>query len=126
MRDTDNLSTYVSILMEHYDQRESVYAALKDSKQEPGVKFDGGKTRWDLMPWSEAEEIAKVLTFGADKYSADNWKSVADPEGRYFAAAMRHLVAWEKGERIDPESGFSHLAHAACCLMFLMYFDCER
>jgi hypothetical protein len=36
---------------------------------------------------------------------------------------MRHLHAFNDGEDKDPESGLSHLAHASCCLMFLLEFE---
>jgi hypothetical protein len=94
-----------------------------------GVKFDKQKVRWDLIHWQTYEDVAKVLTFGAVKYSDDNWKKVLRGErgpDRYFAAAMRHLVAWKKGEIIDPESGLPHLAHAQCCLMFLQAYAPPR
>lgn len=84
-----------------------------------GVKFDSEKPRWDLLPINVTEEVVKVLTYGAKKYSPDNWKKVADLDNRYYAAAMRHLCAYRQGEETDPESGFSHLAHAICCLMFM-------
>jgi len=35
---------------------------------------------------------------------------------------LRHLTAWWAGEDLDPESGLHHLAHAACCLMFLLEY----
>jgi len=34
---------------------------------------------------------------------------------------MRHLVAEYKGEDYDIESGFLHLAHAACNILFLLW-----
>ncbi len=80
------------------------------------------KPRWDLLPLAEVEEIVQVLTFGAQKYEAHNWKRGAR-WGRYFAALQRHLVAWWLGEEKDPETGFSHLAHAGCCLLFLMAYS---
>ena len=50
----------------------------------------------------------------------DNWKKVPDRENRYVAAAFRHLVAHRLGERLDPETGEPHLAHAICCLTFIL------
>lgn len=91
----------------------------------PGKKFDSKKLDWSLLPVECVEEIVKVLHFGARKYSRDNWKLVDSPEDRYYAAAMRHLVAWKKGHKRDKQSGKSHLAHAGCCLLFLQYFDRE-
>ena len=69
---------------------------------------------------SAVDQIAKVLTFGANKYGATNWQELEDFEARSFAAMQRHLVAWRRGDCIDPESGLSHLSHAACCLVFLL------
>jgi hypothetical protein len=88
-----------------------------------GKKFDQGKPDWSLLPWGELEEVVKVLTAGKEKYGANNWQMVDSAHDRYFSAAMRHLTAWKiQGEK-DPESGFSHLAHAVCNLLFLMWFD---
>ena len=87
-----------------------------------GVKHDSGKARWDLVPWREMEDVVSVLGFGADKYGADNWRHVSGAQERYFAAAMRHLVAWKQGEELDAESGLPHLAHATTCLLFLAHF----
>ena len=90
---------------------------------EPGRKDDSGKPRWSLMPFNELLEILLVLEHGASKYGVNNWKNVTESRDRYFNAAMRHLMAWWCGERNDPESGRGHLAHAACCLIFLMWND---
>lgn len=88
-----------------------------------GKKFDTGKLRWDLLPYDAVEDIVAVLTFGARKYDDDNWKYVTPAKPRYFAATMRHLVAWFGGEKLDKETGINHLAHAACCILFLLWGD---
>jgi len=80
------------------------------------------KPRLELVPYECVEEIAEVLTFGAAKYEANNWARGAR-WGRYFAALLRHAFAWWRGEDRDPETGFSHLAHAGCCLFFLMAYQ---
>lgn len=88
------------------------------------MKFDADKPRMDLIEPEFLEGLAKVLTLGASKYAPNSWKTdVSEPERRYYAAALRHLLAWKKGEKTDHESGLSHLYHAACNLMFLGYFD---
>ncbi len=68
------------------------------------------------------EAIAEVLTFGASKYGANNWRRGAR-WGRYYAALLRHLFAWWRGQDLDPETGLSHLAHAGRCLVFLMEYQ---
>jgi hypothetical protein len=83
------------------------------------TKYDGEKRRYDLVPYDSLEQIIEVLEYGAEKYSDDNWKKCDEPV-RYFAAAMRHLTAWIRGERLDQESGLPHLAHAGCCVLFLI------
>ena len=86
-----------------------------------GLKFDLGKDRWELLPIGPVREIVRIMTYGAKKYDADNWQELAGFNDRYYAAAMRHLTAWRTGEKLDPESGLSHLAHAACNLVFLLW-----
>lgn len=87
-----------------------------------GVKHDEGKPRMDLLPPEALREIAEVLALGAQKYDDHNWRK-GFAYSRLIAAALRHLFAWVGGENKDPESGKSHLAHAACCLMFLITFE---
>jgi hypothetical protein len=99
---------------------------LSGSTHKSGLKYDKGKTRFDLYPIDAYEGCAKVLTFGAEKYAPDGWKSVTDPLKRYYSALIRHLNAQKqytdsgkKGLDLDEESGLAHLDHAQCCLVFL-------
>jgi hypothetical protein len=84
------------------------------------LKFDKGKTRHELVPPQVIEAIADIMTYGANKYSDNSWQNVIPFYDRYYAAMMRHLMAWRKGERLDQESELSHLKHALCCLAFLV------
>jgi hypothetical protein len=87
------------------------------------LKFDDGKLRWDLLDFSHVEDIVRVLTMGAEKYVDNGWKTVPNAQERYFAAMMRHLVAWRLEGPLDGESHLPHLAHAACCLMILHWHE---
>lgn len=91
--------------------------------KEVGAKHDQEKIRWSLLPWDSVELMVKGLMYGSKKYGDYNWKNVPDSRNRYFAALMRHMLAWFRGEELDKESGLSHLAHAGCCLLFLMEGD---
>ncbi len=88
-----------------------------------GRKNDAGKRRWSLLPWGAVGRVVDVLTLGAVKYSDDNWRHVPDARERYFSAAMRHLTAWESDEDNDPETGLPHLAHVACCVLFILALE---
>lgn len=91
-----------------------------------GRKFDQSKPDYTLLPWGAVNEVVKVLDFGAKKYARDNWKYVDDAHNRYLAAAFRHMSAYAQGEAKDPETGLSHMAHAACCVLFLLSMDTQK
>lgn len=112
------------------DNKESSIKTLGQQKEDTaGRKNDEGKRRWNLMPWNAVEEVVKVLEFGAYKYGRNTWKYESNARMRYFDVAMRHLLAWKnKDERTDKdkcdeESGLPHLAHAACCILFMLAID---
>ena len=88
---------------------------------EGGNKFDEGKIRWELVP-PEFEEVVKVLTFGATKYGDRNWEKGMS-YGRLIGAAFRHIFAWIRGENLDKETGYHHLSHTLCCLLFLLAYE---
>jgi len=86
------------------------------------LKFDDDKLPVNLLSSEALLQTAAVLKFGADKYSEHNWRQ-GFAWSRPLAAAMRHIMAFNDGEDKDPESGLSHLAHAMCCIMFLLEFE---
>src|SRR5690348_15045125 len=69
-----------------------------------GQKFDQEKPRTDLLDPVALEGLAKILTFGAKKYAAHNWRGGIS-YSRLIAAALRHTFAILRGEDVDPESG---------------------
>lgn len=97
-----------------------------------GRKDDAEKVRMDLLAPEFLFATAEVLTYGAAKYAPRNWeKGMA--WGRCFAALMRHMWCWWGGKgptthsflfgELDDDTGFSHLWHASCCLMFLIAYE---
>jgi hypothetical protein len=81
-------------------------------------KHDQEKIRLDLVPVSAVLAMGRAFTYGAKKYAPDNWRKCDDPN-RYYAAALRHLMAWRNGEVADRESKLSHLDHALASLAML-------
>lgn len=88
---------------------------------EEGRKDDSDKVRMELLSIPALNGTARVLTFGANKYADRNWEKGID-YSRVYGAMLRHMTAWWGGEDHDPETGESHLNHAACCVMFLQHF----
>ena len=76
--------------------------------QKEGKKNDkkDDKTRWELMPLDCLEDIARVYTEGAKKYGENTWQNLENGYQRYKAALLRHLWEFEKGNEIDPETGY--------------------
>lgn len=93
------------------------------AKPTGGRKDDSNKPRWSLLPTGTVGQIVEVLEIGAVKYDIDNWQRVPDARRRYYDALQRHVEAWWNGQRDDPETGKHHLAHAGCCILFLLWGD---
>lgn len=91
-----------------------------------GLKYDGGKLQYSLIPPVALRALAEVLTFGAIKYAPNSWQEVQEGERRYTDALMRHLEAYRDGETLDPESGLAHLKHLICNAAFLLHFEEQR
>ena len=71
------------------------------------------------------KELGLVCGFGAQKYDDDNWRKGYSWR-LSFGAMLRHIHAFWRGEDNDPESGLSHLAHAAWHCMVLFTFSRGR
>jgi hypothetical protein len=90
-----------------------------------GVKYDQAKAPMHLLAWESLEQIAQVMGFGATKYTPGNWAKGLN-QSRLLSAAMRHMFQYNAGEDKDPESGLSHLAHAACCIHMALWNEVKR
>lgn len=85
---------------------------LKDNLDKPAV---------ELLPSKALLAVAEVIGFGARKYAPHNWRRGVSWT-QTLGSAQRHLLAWNDGEDLDPETGYTHLAHAATQIMFLIEF----
>jgi hypothetical protein len=83
------------------------------------MKADGAKNRLDLLPFIAIEQVGMVMTFGAAKYSAHNWRKGFNWT-RLTGSTLRHLFAWLGGEELDKDSGLNHIAHCATNILFLL------
>ncbi len=86
------------------------------------IKHDKGKPMISLIEPKFIEGLAEVMTQGANKYGRDNWQECKEPH-RYLDALLRHTLKYWDGEKVDTESGKSHLYHIAFNAMALDYLD---
>ncbi len=81
------------------------------------------KLKWTLLPWVALEEVVKVLMFGAVKHGDFGWlmgdANSAENINKNYNAALRHVIKWRQND-LDKETGYSHLAHAVCRLLFII------
>lgn len=87
-----------------------------------GVKHDSSKPPLHLIAPDFLYAVAEILDFGARKYAPRNWEKGMN-WSRCYRAAIGHLFDWWLGKGPDPETGKSHLWHAACCIMFLVCYE---
>jgi hypothetical protein len=60
--------------------------------------------------------MARAFANGAQKYGPYNWREKTISSSVYYAAALRHLMAWWDGEDNAEDSGLNHLDHALACV----------
>jgi hypothetical protein len=100
----------------------AVSTVAPNIKTNTAVKADNGKPPMGLLPWPALWDVAKVLNYGKIKYAEHNWKK-GMKWSRMYDAALRHLSAFIENEDLDPESSLPHLAHCACCILFLATYQ---
>lgn len=100
------------------------------TKSQGGTKHDQGKPRMSLVPVDALWEVVDILEQGAIAYGENNWQEAPLDNMRYYNACHRHMKAWVKGQDKDDDSGKHHLAHALCCLFFMLegthYLDLDH
>ena len=90
----------------------------KEESSDKGNRYNDNKPKFSLIDLNSMQECAKVLEFGAKKYSRDNWKKGLVMT-EILDSMLRHIAALQNGEWNDPESGLSHIGHIQCNALFL-------
>lgn len=75
---------------------------------------------WSVMPRWVALQVGRVMSVGAAKYGAFNYRETPIAASTYQDALERHLSLWFDGEDNDAETGVSHLASAIASCTLLM------
>lgn len=84
-----------------------------------GTKHDANKPDLSLLPSVFLVAVARAMMWGEKKYGRYNYARGFEVT-RLIAAMERHVVAYNDGENLDPESGVSHLGHAAACALMIL------
>ena len=86
-----------------------------------GLKKQGEKTEFTHFPIEIIlEALGKVTSYGAKKYSPDNYKN--EEVDSYINSFFRHFIAWKRGEKLD-ESGFPHIYHMLTNIAFILCIE---
>lgn len=78
-------------------QEEALKKADAARKDEPAMRYDGGKPRVDLIDPGFILRLGKHYGKGALKYADHNWKKGMS-FSRCYASAQRHMLAFWSGE----------------------------
>jgi len=90
------------------------------------ARFSEGKVRHDLIPPWPLDELAKVYTYGTNKYDDDNWRKGLAWKKNVIGPLFRHLWKWMRGKQIDEESNCHHLAMVVWQCFCLMEYEKNR
>lgn len=102
-------------------KQQSCHQSLNKNKcmEQKGLRYNSGKTRYDLIEPFALEQLANVFTKGSEKYADHNWLKGLKWSG-IASSLKRHLAAYENGEDFDKETGLLHVAHVAWNAMALV------
>lgn len=96
-------------------------------EQKSDHKDDKGKLRWHLFPMSLMKPIVEIYEYGLQKYNKEgSWAELKDGYTRYYDAFFRHLEAHERGQFLDPESGYPHIQHCAWNALAMLYYATHK
>jgi hypothetical protein len=101
--------------------RKAHRAETLERLDEPAKRFDAGKARVDLIPPEFIEALGRHYAVGAAKYEENNWRKGMS-WSRCYASAVRHLLAFWRGEEIDAETGTPHVIAAAWNMAALHWY----
>jgi hypothetical protein len=99
-----------------------IMSTLEERKEKQGqsARHNIGKTQLREVDPDFIMGLGEVLTASRKKYDEFNWAKPTKLSTPY-ESAMRHLMAFQKGENIDPDDNLSHLLKAAVNIMFMHY-----
>ena len=87
----------------HQDEWEDETIALSAyPDNNPKTELGEAKPKISDTPPIAIRELGQVMSMGAKKYGAFNWREKRVSSTVYYDAAWRHLSAWFEGRRYRP------------------------
>ena len=90
-------------------------ARRKENDTNPKDRLGVKKVPLCLVPMVSLIQMAMAFAEGARKYGAFNWRRKKVKRSVYIEAILRHAIALNAGEDIDPDSGLPHEAKLMAC-----------
>lgn len=76
------------------------------------------------VPGRVLESVGRVFDFGARKHAPLGWMTIPNYRAHFGAKITRHFTAYFiLGERSDPDTGESHLAHLVADALMIIDRD---
>jgi hypothetical protein len=75
---------------------------------EQATRYNEGKLEWSLVDFKSLEPLVRVMMYGREVYSRDNWKKGFN-KNKLLDSIIRHAIAL-KEEEFDPDHGLCHTA----------------
>ena len=91
--------------------------AVKQSN--PKDMVGSSKVSLSCVPAQVMLEVAVGLYEGYRKYGGYNFRVIPIRASIYYDACMRHLMSWQEGQDVDPDSKLSHITKAIAGLVIL-------
>lgn len=121
---TNNVGMLAPSVKNLFDKKETFCAKHNremEEQEQGAIREDSGKNQLSLISPLAIESMGRILTQGAIKYERHNWRK-GMKWSRCIDSLKRHLLEFEKGIDVDPESQESHLGHIMVNAMFLLEY----
>ena len=92
--------------------------SLQSGEGSQATRHNDGKPQLGLIDLNCLKDCARVLEFGANKYSRDNWK-LGMSKNKILDSLLRHVADIQAGKELDDESGLPIIGHIQCNALFL-------
>jgi len=122
----NSITELVDYIHSNKGQTDVIYANIVNHYRNT-INFSELRRSAQLIETDELylKELEQLLQWGREKHRGHYWRDNLDVKD-FIEALKRHLKAYESGEKIDPETGLSHLVSIGANAMFKRRIDYEK